>query len=1090
MKNKFTSIILIILVSLFLGFIDLTPETKNNIFPFLEGTAINDAKVNLGLDLQGGAQLDYKIDLRKVPESDRDSIVEGVLGVINKRVNSLGVAEPNIYEASVADETHIIVELAGIHDLEKAKDTVGKTIQLEFKEQKTAAELDDPNYKGTVKTQTDQLMQKIKDGGDFAILAQEEEQAFAGKVFFDDASEEFVPLAGYDEETTNKIKALEPGTVYDQIIDSANFFHLIKVIEKQEVDKEVTNKHEVTSSHILVAYQGAERAAPEVTRTKEEAKTRAEEALQKVRAEGADFAALASEYSDGPSKDTGGKLELPVAEGGAYDPKYTEAALKLEEGQTSELVETPFGFHIIKADKVQKAGIENVKETQYKYQRILVNYQPDPWKDTGLTGEHFVRADVDFSNGVSPQVVVSFNDEGAQLFEDITGRNVDKPVAIFVGGELISSPTVQQKITGGRATITGNFTIKTAQALARDLNTGAIPAPIVLSGQYTIGSTLGQEALETSLNAGLIGLILVGIYMLLYYRLLGIMAVIALSIYSTILLFLIKIKLSLAVALLISTVLFIWLVTAVINSRERGWEKVLSLVMAVFGLFFITFLLSTSVVLTLAGVAGVILSIGMAVDANILIFERMKEELRNGRPYSSALEIGFERAWSSIRDSNFSSLITCAILFYFGTSIIQGFAFNLAAGIVVSMLTAITITRQFLNSLVGSKIIKKLALFSINPKKEERKPWRIIEHSKIWFGLSGIVLAVCIGALFTFGLKFGIDFTGGTLMELKFENKVTKEQLETAIPEIEEKLKEANGQTSNANAFIPTAFAQDSMPEIVIGEETTPATETTENNDTPTESIETSAESNETLAPADDNEKEIDFGNPIIVTSDDGYIIKLKYLSQTTHDNFKKELEAKLGKFEQTRFTTVGPTIGDTMKYRAIVALGVALFMIVFYIAFAFRKIPRQYSAWRFGGCAIVALAHDVLIATGIFAILGHYMNVEIDALFITALLTILGFSVHDTIVVFDRVRENLRTKDSKEKFSETANKALTQTMARSVNTSVSTLITLLALYILGSPSIEWFVLALIIGTIVGTYSSIFTASPVLVAWHEKASKK
>jgi len=239
---------------------------------------------------------------------------------------------------------------------------------------------------------------------------------------------------------------------------------------------------------------------------------------------------------------------------------------------------------------------------------------------------------------------------------ELTERLVGQQMAIFVGGERISAPTVNQKISGGSAVITGNFSLKEALELANDLNTGAIDAPVILSGQYTISATLGENALSVSLYAGLIGLVLLAIFMVLYYRLLGVFAVIALLIYSVIIVFILKF---------------------------------------------------TGIVMTLAGIAGIILSIGMAVDANILIFERTKEELLTGKGFSTAVLIGFERAWSSIRDSNVSTLITCAILWFFGNSIIRGFALMLALGVVISMFTAITVTRAFLRTQSVSKLSEK-----------------------------------------------------------------------------------------------------------------------------------------------------------------------------------------------------------------------------------------------------------------------------------------------------------------------------------------------------------------------------------------------
>jgi len=291
-------------------------------------------------------------------------------------------------------------------------------------------------------------------------------------------------------------------------------------------------------------------------------------------------------------------------------------------------------------------------------------------------------------------------------------------------------------------------------------------------------------------------------------------------------------------------------------------------------------------------------------------------------------------------------------------------------------------------------------------------------------------------------------------MQIKFDKQVTQEDLTTALEEI------------GADIF-GTEQNNDSQDTIMA--------------------IDNGANDNSSIAPKNEA---VDFSTASILSSSEGYIIKTKYISTETHDKLLAKLKDKFGNLTEPRFTTVGPTVGNTMKSKAILALIVALLLIVVYIAFAFRKVPKKVSPWRFGISAIIALAHDIIIVVGIYAILGKFLNIEVDALFITALLTILGFSVHDTIVVFDRLRENLKNMGRDVTFGDIANAALTQTMARSMNTSISTLFTLLALLILGSASIFWFVLALVLGTIVGTYSSIFVASPILVWWNNKAEAK
>ena len=1049
MKRFFSwQIIAIIVFSLLLAFFDASGEVQKKIFPWTPESVTN-TKVHLGLDLQGGSQLDYKIDLRKVPEKEQESIVEGVMEVIEKRVNGLGVSEPNIYLSTVGDEQHIVVELAEIKDLEEAKSIVGKTIQLEFKEQKTTV---DPNEEKIQRQYAEGILKKVLEKPqNFSLIAEEEQQAQGGKVRHD-LAETAVFTSELDEKTKALVEKMKPGEVAPQLVDAENEYILgdnnaleqtkgIYIVKLVEAGDGVRYEKELDASHILLAYNGAKDAPAEVKKSKEDAKKLANEIATKAK-NGEDFAKLARENSnDAGSKATGGVLTAAVNKDANYVTEFKEAALDLDkEGEISKVVESEFGFHVIKANKIRT----DIKESQVKVEKIFVSTMPDPWQETGLTGEHFVHADVQFDQQFfKPYVSIQFNEEGAKLFSDLTEKNIGKPIAIFVGGRKISDPVVSSKIPDGNATISGgSFTAEYAAELARDLNTGAIPAPIILVGQHTIGSTLGQDALNKSLTAGAIGMLLVILFMIAYYRLPGAIASVALAVYTLLLVFMIKSELPVWMSLMIGTGIFLVALYKILNSEEGNGEKFLSFMLSIIILFFISSILSNPVTLTLAGVAGVILSIGMAVDANILIFERTREELHAGHALPAATEKGFDRAWNSIRDSNFSSLITCAILFYFGSSLVRGFALNLALGIVISMFTAITITRTLLRATVKTKLAENPRLF-VPEKTGEKKVYKIVENTKLWATISAVLLGISVVALVAFGPKLGMDFTGGTFMEIKFEKEVAMEDFKKTLGEIQDSI---NGPEKTA----PAAATEINSPE----------------------------------------EEAVDLKAAQVVASDEGsYQVKTKFISNTAHDELIEKLKAKYGNLEEKRFETIGPTLGDAMKSKALVALIMAALMIMIYLAFAFRKIPKRVNPWRFGACAILALLHDLFITFGVFLILGQFAGVEIDALFITALLTILGFSVHDTIVVFDRIRERLRGNDDKS-IREIANISLTETMGRSINTSLSTLLTLLALLIFGPDSIFYFVLALFIGIIVGTYSSIFVASLLLVHWTEWAAKR
>ncbi len=404
-----------------------------------------------------------------------------------------------------------------------------------------------------------------------------------------------------------------------------------------------------------------------------DAKAKADTVLALVKKPKADFTALAKQYSDDTgTKDAGG--DLGWAQQGQFVTAFDDELFKnLKDGQVSPTpVKTEFGYHIIERIASRTTNVNGKDVLEVHAAHILIGVVTSPinsnnYVTTQLTGKQLKRADVVFdqSSG-APQVQLQFNSEGTKLFAELTKANLNKVIAIYLDGSPISEPRVQTEITNGTAVITGSFALKDAKDLAKRLNAGALPVPITLISQSNVGPSLGRDSIDRSLVAGLIGLILVAIFMIVYYRLPGLLAVFALGIYTLITLAIFK----------------LWPVT-----------------------------------LTLAGIAGFILSIGMAVDANILVFERTKEELAQGRPLMSAIDEGFRRAWLSIRDSNVSSLLTAFILIGFGSSLIKGFAFTLSIGILVSMFSALTVTRTFLRLVVSRWMGKHLWLFGFSAPK-------------------------------------------------------------------------------------------------------------------------------------------------------------------------------------------------------------------------------------------------------------------------------------------------------------------------------------------------------------------------------------
>ena len=604
---------------------------------------VPDATFALGLDLQGGAHLIYQADVANIAVNERGTAVDGVRDVIERRVNGLGVGEPNIQTTKVGDDYRIIVELPGVTDVNEAIKMIGETPILEFREQNTepARELtteeqeEMDEYNAAAEKRALAALDELNQGADFAALAREhseheESKNNGGYVGFISEYGHYAPVYEW-------AAAASEGGFSSAPVESYDSFNILKR------GGERAGETRVAASHILICYLGAKNCAEPVY-TKEEAAARASELFELSNAD--NFADLARENStDSVTKNKGG--DLGNFSRGEMIEKFADAVFGAEVGRIIGPVETEFGFHII----YKKSEIT---PKEYEISAIVINKKnpedilppQEQFIATGLSGSQLDRAEVvsDPQTG-AVQVSLRFDSEGKALFKEITQKNVGQPVAIYLDGQPISIPIVQQAITDGQAVISGNFNLEEARLLSQRLNAGALPVPINLISQQSVGASLGAESLAQSLKAGVIALALVMIFMIIYYRLPGLLSVVALLVY-------------------------------------------LSVTLAGFKLIGVT--------LTLAGIAGFILSIGMAVDANILIFERLKEELKAGKSLKAAVEEGFLRAWSSIRDGNVSTLITCGLLIWFGSSFVQGFAITLAIGILISMFSAITVTRILL----------------------------------------------------------------------------------------------------------------------------------------------------------------------------------------------------------------------------------------------------------------------------------------------------------------------------------------------------------------------------------------------------------
>jgi len=595
--------------------------------------------------------------------------------------------------------------------------------------------------------------------------------------------------------------------------------------------------------------------------------------------------------------------------------------------------------------------------------------------------------------GAIPGVSQAFNENGTKAFAKFTSEHTGELNGIVLDDAVISAPVINEPILNGEAVISGGFAnLAEAQNLANLLNAGALPVPLEQVQVQSVEASLGDGAVHASLIAGGVGLALVLLFMLLYYRLPGLVADIALLIYAVFTLAIFKGALN-------------WLFPGLV------------------------------VTLTLPGIAGFILSIGMAVDANILIFERLKEELRAGKALRPAIDAAFKRAFTAIRDSNICTCITCIVLLSLGTASVRGFALTLLIGVLVSLFSAITITRTLLYLLVDAGIGNNVALFGLNVRtlRGTDNPTsdapvsqgpNIIGRRKFFYTLS---LAIIVPGLIFWamgGLKRSIEFTGGTQIQVKYPTRVSSADVQKSLTE--------------------AGFAHDT---IQIADEGLTAI------------VSVPEASNESSK----------FQNPV-------------YLRLTKALN-------TLGPATEEQFGNVGGVISAELTRNAIEAVIIASLLIILYLALVFG-IGDFVAGLRLGTSAIVALLHDILVLIGVFAIFGYFLGWEIDSLFVTALLTVIGFSVHDTVVIFDRVRENLRHKGRGENFESLVNRSIGQTLARSINTSLTVVMTLLALVILGGQTTRLLNVALLIGIVSGTYSSIFNAASILVDWENWLAKR
>jgi len=604
-----------------------------------------------------------------------------------------------------------------------------------------------------------------------------------------------------------------------------------------------------------------------------------------------------------------------------------------------------------------------------------------------LTGDLIADATAatDPQRGASWFVNLSFTGEGVDGWRDVTAEaacaapgDPGRRVAIVLDDQIISSPQVDPSIAcgvgipGGGTEITGSFTAKEAQELAALVRGGSLPLDVEVVEQRTVGPTLGAAAIEASVQAAIIGIVFTALFISIVYRLVGIAASIALAAYALI----------------------------------------------AYGL-----LVAIGATLTLPGLAGFVLAIGLAIDANVLVFERAREAYAESRARGTSsenalrrsLQDGFSKAWSAIIDSNVTTLLAAGLLFLLAAGPVKGFGVTLAIGVLASMVSALVIARVIAEWLVRRRWVAehpKVSGITGNGRLREWLNTRgpdLMKRSRLWLGISGALVVLSLAGVFVKGLNLGVEFTGGRLLEYSTSREVDVDEAREILA--------AEGLP---RAVVSTSQDQDGAERITVRTD-----------------------------PIDNDQ------------------------AQAVQD----ALAPIGGEVEKVRDELIGPTIGSELRTKALIALGIALLAQMAYLAYRFR--------WAFGGAAVLALLHDVILVIGVFAWTGK----PVDGVFVAALLTIVGLSVNDTVVVFDRIRERLR-EDPDQPLARLANTAVLQTVPRTINTGIGAMAILLALVLLGGDSLADFALALLIGLVVGTLSSTFTATPLLLELSHKAAER
>jgi SecD/SecF fusion protein len=658
-------------------------------------------------------------------------------------------------------------------------------------------------------------------------------------------------------------------------------------------------------------------------------------------------------------------LHKPFANGQTFASRADALdSLTPRQRGNAQVIEVPAGVLVLRGEKASATAPE-----------------PDTWwilRDRpGLTGTDIKNPEQNFDQTLGNQPIVTFNftSTGRKAFQNITRKVAERgadnafggdPVqtsqhfAIALDNALVSAPYINWRenpdgIDGSTgAQISGGFTLQSAQDLAKTLKIGALPLKLTLVSRSQVSATLGKQALNQGLKAGIAGFIVVALFLIVFYRVLGLVATLALAIYA---------------------------------------------------LYFYAIVKLIPITLTLPGIAGLILTLGVAADANIVVFERVKEEIRAGRGVAASIVTGYRKGLTAIADANIVTFLVAFILFVLATAGVRGFAFTLGIGVIVSLFTAVLATQAILYSLRNTRVIRSKAALGAGEKKVG---WRFdyMGKAKWFFSMSGTILLIGALAIAGKGINFGIDFNGGTRITASLQKPATVEQVRNTLAPL-----------GLQGAEIQTLSNKDLGPHVVQ--------------------------------------------------------ISSQELGPGGIDRAEAKLKSAFGFRGEPNEESIGPSFGKTVANAAWKAIIISLLIISIYIGLRFE--------WKFAVPVLIALMHDILIVSGVYSLVGR----EVTTSTVAALLTILGYSLYDTIIVFDRIRENIPRMPSAA-FSQIVNRSMSEVITRSLATSFCTLLPILSLLLFGGDTLRDFAFALLIGVASGTYSSIFIATPVLVHWKER----